>query len=113
MFDFSSQRTACAAAAIALCASAWADAPPSPVVFGTPVSATQLDSARGGNAAMAATATLNGTVGANVASNVVSGANTIAASSFANAAGIPIVIQNTGANVLIQNATVINLQLAP
>jgi hypothetical protein len=31
--------------------------------------------------------------------------------SFANMSGIPIVVQNSGANVLIQNATVINLQL--
>ena len=119
MFDFSSHHAACLTAALMLCAPAWAEetAPAAPAlppfVFGTPVSAVQLDGARGGNAAMASSATLTGTVGANSANYVVTGANTIAASSFAGAAGIPIVIQNTGANVLIQNATVINLQLSP
>jgi hypothetical protein len=78
------------------------------------VGALLLDGARGGAAgmppSMTANATLSGTVGGNSASQVATGANTIAASSFAGATGIPIVIQNTGANVLIQNATVINLQ---
>ena len=125
MFHFSSHHGACLAAALTLCAPAWADLPsptapeaPAPaarlaIPFGTPVSAMQLSNARGGNAAMASSATLSGTVGDNSANNVVTGANTIAASSFAGAIGIPIVIQNTGANVLIQNATVINLQLSP
>jgi len=53
---------------------------------------------------------LGGTVAANTAVNVASGANSIDAGSFANMAGIPVVIQNSGANVLIQNATIINLQ---
>jgi hypothetical protein len=54
---------------------------------------------------------LDGSVAANTAVNVVTGANSIDAGSFANMAGIPVVIQNSGANVLIQNATIINLQL--
>ena len=54
---------------------------------------------------------LDGSVTANTAVNVVTGANSIDAGSFANMAGIPVVIQNSGANVLIQNATIINLQL--
>ena len=37
-------------------------------------------------------------------------ANVIQGASFANASGMPTVIQNSGSNVLIQNATVINLQ---
>jgi hypothetical protein len=54
---------------------------------------------------------LAGSVAANTAVNVVTGTNSIDAGSFANMAGIPVVIQNSGANVLIQNATIINLQL--
>lgn len=54
---------------------------------------------------------LDGSVAANTAVNVVTGTNSIDAGSFANMAGIPVVIQNSGANVLIQNATIINLQL--
>jgi hypothetical protein len=53
---------------------------------------------------------LNGDVANNSATNVTTGSNTIDAGSFANMSGIPVVIQNSGANVLIQNATVINLQ---
>lgn len=77
---------------------------------GTAASAAGLERARGGMAGMSGAATLDGMVSGNSASNVVTGANSIQASSFAGASGIPIVIQNTGANVLIQNATVINLQ---
>jgi hypothetical protein len=53
---------------------------------------------------------LNGDVARNSAVNVNTGSNTIDAGSFANMSGIPVVIQNSGANVLIQNATVVNLQ---
>jgi hypothetical protein len=53
---------------------------------------------------------VDGSVAANTAVNVVTGANSIDAGSFANMAGIPVVIQNSGANVLIQSATIINLQ---
>jgi len=53
---------------------------------------------------------LTGDVASNNATNVNTGSNSIDAGSFANMSGIPVVIQNSGANVLIQNATVINLQ---
>ena len=82
--------------------------------FGVAATPSQLDGARGGsaatNATVATTATLGGGVSGNSATNVTSGGNTITAGSFAGVSGIPIVIQNSGANVLIQNATVINLQ---
>jgi hypothetical protein len=55
--------------------------------------------------------TLAGTTANNSASYVVTGANTISSGSFANLNGVPMVIQNSGANVLIQNATIINLQM--
>ena len=54
---------------------------------------------------------LNGDVANNNAVNVNTGSNTIDAGSFANMSGIPVVIQNSGANVLIQNATIINIQM--
>jgi hypothetical protein len=79
----------------------------------TPVDAALLADARGGDdtSTVATTANVHGAVGANSATNVATGSNTIAGASFANAVGLPVVIQNSGANVLIQNATVINLQL--
>jgi hypothetical protein len=68
-----------------------------------------LEQLRGGSESIASNTQLRGTADGNSATNVVTGNNVIA-SSFANAAGIPVVIQNSGANVLIQNATVVNLQ---
>ncbi|WBS05445.1 hypothetical protein OU994_14765 [Pseudoduganella sp. SL102] len=53
---------------------------------------------------------LGGTVGGNSASHVVTGANHITDGAFSNASGLPMVIQNSGANVLIQNATIVNVQ---
>ena len=81
------------------------------VAFAGPVRRSRLAQTRGGADTGSTTITLSGVVSGNAATNVTTGNNTIDASSFANASGIPIVIQNTGANVLIQNATVINLQL--
>jgi hypothetical protein len=43
--------------------------------------------------------------------NVSTGNNTITDGSFVNAPGMPIVVQNTGNNVVIQNSTILNLQL--
>ncbi|MBZ2206636.1 hypothetical protein [Massilia soli] len=79
--------------------------------FGPAARAATLDDTRGGDGGTASDTKLSGTVSGNTATNVATGANIIQSGSFANASGVPIVIQNTGANVLIQNATVINLQL--
>jgi hypothetical protein len=87
-----------------------AEAPAAVAGFGVPAASDLLDRARGGTDTVSTEATLNGAVTGNSATHVITGNNTIQASSFAGATGIPIVIQNTGANVLIQNATVINLQ---
>jgi hypothetical protein len=78
--------------------------------FGIAASSELLERARGGSDSIASNTRLNGTVSGNAATDVNTGSNVIQASSFANVTGIPIVIQNSGANVLIQNATVINLQ---
>ena len=79
--------------------------------FGKPAQAAQLEQARGGDGGSASDTRLSGTVTGNRATHVATGANIIQSGSFAHASGVPIVIQNTGANVLIQNATVIHLQL--
>jgi hypothetical protein len=44
-------------------------------------------------------------------SDLATGANTITDGAFANSSGLPMVIQNTGNNVIIQNSTILNLQL--
>ena len=71
----------------------------------------RLERLRGGADTVTTQASLTATVADNSARNVVTGNNVIDNGSFANMSGMPMVIQNTGANVLIQNATVINLQL--
>jgi hypothetical protein len=53
---------------------------------------------------------LDGVVTGNSATNVNTGTNVIDSGAFSNMSGIPVVIQNSGANVLIQSATIINLQ---
>jgi hypothetical protein len=66
-----------------------------------------------GGTDVSASISLNGTVSDNHADHVITGYNTISAGSFQGAAGVPMVIQNTGNNVLIQNATIINVQFRP
>lgn len=81
--------------------------------LGKPVSSETLAAQRGGNDTFVHnTITVNGTVTDNTASNIVTGANNIRDGSFANSSGIMSVVQNTGANVLIQSATIVNVQFA-
>ncbi len=86
-------------------------APPAPQRLGVPAADAVLDGARGGTDTTDIDLRLTGSVTGNSATNVSSGANVITNGSFANMAGIPLVVQNSGANVLIQNATVINLRM--
>jgi hypothetical protein len=79
-------------------------------VFGDALPGNALDAQRGGTDTVNNNMQLDGSVHDNVANHVVTGSNSIDAGSFANMSGIPTVIQNSGANVLIQNATIINLQ---
>ncbi|CAJ0796761.1 hypothetical protein LMG7141_03284 [Ralstonia condita] len=84
--------------------------------FGHAVGADRLDGYRGGTQDLYQTvndARLSGTVSDNAAVNVATGSNIVRDGSFTNAAGIPTVIQNSGANVLIQNATIVNVQFRP
>jgi hypothetical protein len=77
--------------------------------FGPAADLGQLEKSRGG-AETKNDMKLDGVVTGNSATNVSTGANVIDSGSFSNMSGIPVVIQNSGANVLIQNATIINLQ---
>lgn len=81
--------------------------------WGSPAREARLSGARGGadTATASADARLNATVTNNTATNISTGSNIIDNGSFANMSGLPMVIQNSGTNVLIQNATIINLQL--
>ncbi|MFP5393649.1 MAG: hypothetical protein ACLGI6_19210 [Gammaproteobacteria bacterium] len=70
----------------------------------------QLGEARGGTETVASASELGGEVASNSASHLSTGANSIATGSLSGAVGLPVVIQNSGANVLIQNSTIVNVQ---
>lgn len=79
--------------------------------LGQPVSIESLDSQRGGDEDIVTNVIhVTGEVTDNAATNVVTGHNSINEGSFANASGLTTVVQNTGANVLIQSATIVNVQ---
>ncbi|WP_229414421.1 hypothetical protein, partial [Zemynaea arenosa] len=89
-----------------------AAAAPDATPFGAAAPAATLARTRGGaDTTVANEMQLSGTVSGNSAANLTTGSNLITGGSFANASGLPTVIQNSGANVLIQNATIINLQV--
>ena len=81
------------------------------LIFGQPVAAIELADLRGGASITNSEMTLAGTTADNTAINVTTGTNTITAGAFANMSGLPLVVQNSGANVLIQNAVIVNLQM--
>lgn len=77
---------------------------------GDPVVSENLDRQRGG-AQTANDMELSGVVGNNHASDLITGNNIVTDGSLTGNAGFATVVQNSGNNVLIQNATIINLQL--
>lgn len=110
-------------ALLALSCSGWAmaedDLGPSPAAAaparasplgGRPVEAAALAANRGGTQVVNEMK-LRGVVADNQASNLTTGSNLISDGAFSGAAGMPMVIQNSGNNVLIQNATIVNVQV--
>jgi hypothetical protein len=75
-----------------------------------PVDAKSLATRRGG-ADVVNDMLLKGVVADNRASNLTTGNNVISDGSFSGVVGLPLVVQNSGNGVLIQNATIINLQV--
>ena len=78
--------------------------------LGLPLGSQRLGNLRGGFDTINNDMQLNGSVANNSATNVTSGNNYIAGGSFANMTGLPLTVQNSGSNVLIQNATIVNVQ---
>ena len=78
--------------------------------IGATVDAQRLSALRGGDQSVDNRILVDGRVSDNVADRIVSGANAVDGGAFGNATGINTVIQNTGSNVLIQNAMIENLQ---
>jgi hypothetical protein len=79
--------------------------------FGSkPLGEAALSAKRGGDRVIN-DSQLKGVVADNQASNLTTGMNVISDGAFAGSAGLSTVIQNSGNNVLIQNATIVNVQL--
>lgn len=92
-----------------------ADVVATPVVRLNPIGLTAINEStlattRGGTEVLNVMR-VRGVVTNNQAVNVVTGNNTMSDGTLAGASGLPMVIQNTGNNVLIQNATIVNVQL--
>lgn len=79
--------------------------------FGVAADIGALADLRGGAEINRTEMTLSGTTSGNVADQVITGSNVISAGSFASMSGIPLVVQNSGANVLIQNAVIVNVKM--
>ena len=75
-----------------------------------PVDATAL-TVRRGKADVVNDMLLKGVVADNKASDLTTGNNVIADGSFTGMVGLPLVVQNSGNGVLIQNATIVNVQV--
>ena len=107
----------CLAAASTLVATAaWADATPvpdqqKPGDLGiAAVPDTELSDYRGGTT-ISNLNDLNGTLYNNNALDSVTGGNFVTDGALAGSSGFSTLIQNSGNNVLIQNATILNLQV--
>ena len=102
----------CLVAGMVFCGPANAQAQSAPSGFmARPVDTSTLASQRGGSTRVHNDMTLTGTTSDNTAVRVNTGDNAISAGALANMSGMPVVIQNSGANVLIQNAVILNLQI--
>jgi len=88
---------------------------PPPLALGQPASTEQLRDMTGGSDTTnnINQQTLNGTMSDTEARDTVSGSNVVSGSAFGSSAGLPTVIQNSGNNVLIQNATIVNVRMNP
>jgi len=88
-----------------------ADSEPANNVFGSPVADTVLAHNRGGHAFTFNMQALEARMSNNRTLSVMTGKNVISGNAFAGTSGIPTVIQNTGNSVIIQNATILNVQV--
>jgi hypothetical protein len=79
--------------------------------LGSALSDNRLSAQRGGQDAQLGEIKARSVVTDNTAHHLTTGTNTITDGAFSQTSGMPMVIQNSGNNVSIQNSTVLNLQL--
>ncbi|MGJ7489634.1 hypothetical protein [Variovorax sp. ZT4R33] len=85
--------------------------PAAPAFAAAPVDADTLSALRGGTDITHNDMRLDGITAGNVANHVATGNNTITGGAFSGMSGLPLVVQNSGANVLIQNAVIVNVKM--
>jgi len=85
-------------------------APPTVKTLGKAVKPEALAQQRGGQQVLNLM-DVNAKVYDNRAIDTISGNNYISDSAFSHASGVPIAIQNSGNNVVIQNSMILNLQM--
>ncbi|MET0937215.1 MAG: hypothetical protein ABWX83_14565 [Luteibacter sp.] len=105
-------------ATVGTSAAAYATPPgefPPPPAFGQPTPVDQLKDMSGGSSTTnnVTEQTLTGTMSETEAKHNVSGGNLISDNALTGASGLPTVIQNSGNNVLIQNATTVIVRMNP
>jgi len=86
-------------------------APPATASFGQPVPDQVLAQNRGGHAIAFNAQYLDAQLFDNQAAYNRTGNNQISGQAFAGTSGIPTAIQNSGNNVIIQNATIVNVHV--
>jgi hypothetical protein len=81
--------------------------------LGHAIAVDRLSGLRGGDSSQTENLIdVDGSVDDNTAHHITSGSNSIADGAFTNASGINTVIQNSGSNVLIQNAMIVTVDFA-
>ncbi len=88
-----------------------ASADKSDVAFGVAVPDTDLANNRGGYTVQTSTNNLTATLDQNQALSNVTGNNSVSSGAFAGTSGFATVVQNSGNNVIIQNSTILNLEM--
>jgi len=79
--------------------------------LGAAMSPKALSAERGGQAVTVNVNELDGKLHDNSAINTISGNNYITQDAFSHSSGLPVAIQNSGNNVLIQNSFILNLEM--
>lgn len=84
---------------------------PNETAFGPAISNFDLGTYRGGSVRVTNTNNLDAQLHDNTAISNVTGSNFVTSEAFSGSSGFATVVQNSGNNVIIQNATVLNLQM--
>jgi len=79
--------------------------------LGAAMTPKALAAQRGGQSVIINTNDLDAKLHDNTAINTISGNNYITQDAFSHSTGLPIAIQNSGNNVLIQNSLILNLEM--